>query len=268
MAHLPHRPSLTDIRDLEHHFCRDFTCCGQTLGDLHDLLEHYEECHVRLEEEDRTTLETEDCQPNMDDAIVSPNLEVTRATTPLLGLKRMNQEESDHLQPIAPSAISNIDTSHGHKRQRSVPPDLSPLTIDTMTIPTSYSATATPTSLGEDFLARAGLDVASSTLASITTQDANANKPFKCTVPGCEKAYKNPNGLKYHNLHGHHGNDESDTEKRLRRPFECTIGSCRKRYKNLNGLKYHVEHSHLVVITNQLNNMLPHTPELSPASTP
>ncbi|KAM3588599.1 Transcription factor sfp1 [Umbelopsis sp. WA50703] len=211
----------------------------------------------------------------MDDAIVSPNLEVTRATTPLLGLKRMNQEESDHLQPIAPSAISNIDTSHGHKRQRSVPPDLSPLTIDTMTIPTSYSATATPTSLGEDFLARAGLDVASSTLASITTQDepfissiANANKPFKCTVPGCEKAYKNPNGLKYHNLHGHHGNDESDTEKRLRRPFECTIGSCRKRYKNLNGLKYHVEHSHLVVITNQLNNMLPHTPELSPASTP
>jgi hypothetical protein len=179
MAHLPHRPSLTDIRDLEHHFCRDFTCCGQTLGDLHDLLEHYEECHVRLEEEDRTTLETEDCQPNMDDAIVSPNLEVTRATTPLLGLKRMNQEESDHLQPIAPSAISNIDTSHGHKRQRSVPPDLSPLTIDTMTIPTSYSATATPTSLGEDFLARAGLDVASTTLSSITTQDGIVLKqPF------------------------------------------------------------------------------------------
>ncbi|KAJ2963611.1 hypothetical protein NQZ79_g1348 [Umbelopsis isabellina] len=303
MAHLPHRPSLADIRDLEHHFCRDFTCCGQTLGDLHDLLEHYEECHVRLEEDERTSLETEDNQPNLDDTIISENLEVTRPATPLLALKRANEEESDHLQPIAPSAISNIGT-HGHKRQRSVPPDLSPLSIDTLHVPTSFSATATPTSLGEDFLAKAGLDVASSTLASITTQDGivsmhlfifgrhnlfcqimihfainygqltllssivNANKPFKCTVPGCEKAYKNPNGLKYHNLHGHHGNDESDTERRLQRPFECTIGSCRKRYKNLNGLKYHVEHSHLVVITNQLNNILPQTPELSPASTP
>lgn len=171
MAHLPHRPSLADIRDLEHHFCRDFTCCGQTLGDLHDLLEHYEECHVRLEEDERTSLENDEALPNMEDTIVSENLEVTRPATPLLGLKRANEEKDDHLQPIAPSAISNIDTGHGHKRQRSVPPDLSSLSIDTMNVPTSFSATATPTSLGEDFLAKAGLDVASSTLATITTQD-------------------------------------------------------------------------------------------------
>lgn len=93
----------------------------------------------------------------------------------------------------------------------------------------------------------------------------NANKPFRCSVPGCDKAYKNPNGLKYHNLHGHHGNDESDTEKRLQRPFECTVGSCRKRYKNLNGLKYHVEHSHLVILSNQLNNLVPQTPNVTPS---
>ena len=28
-------------------------------------------------------------------------------------------------------------------------------------------------------------------------------KPYACTVPGCEKSYKNPNGLKYHMIHGH-----------------------------------------------------------------
>lgn len=34
-------------------------------------------------------------------------------------------------------------------------------------------------------------------------------KPYRCIIPGCDKAYKNPNGLKYHNLHGHcEGEDE------------------------------------------------------------
>ncbi|GAA5875730.1 hypothetical protein JCM16303_003972 [Sporobolomyces ruberrimus] len=32
-----------------------------------------------------------------------------------------------------------------------------------------------------------------------------SEKPFKCTVPGCEKSYKQQNGLKYHRLHGHSG---------------------------------------------------------------
>lgn len=30
-----------------------------------------------------------------------------------------------------------------------------------------------------------------------------SEKPFKCTVPGCDKAYKQQNGLKYHRTHGH-----------------------------------------------------------------
>ncbi|GAA5961918.1 hypothetical protein JCM3765_006437 [Sporobolomyces pararoseus] len=32
-----------------------------------------------------------------------------------------------------------------------------------------------------------------------------SEKPFKCTVPGCEKSYKQQNGLKYHRIHGHTG---------------------------------------------------------------
>jgi hypothetical protein len=32
-----------------------------------------------------------------------------------------------------------------------------------------------------------------------------SEKPFKCTVPGCEKSYKQQNGLKYHRIHGHSG---------------------------------------------------------------
>lgn len=161
---------MADIRDLEHHFCRDFTCCGQTLGDLHDLLEHYEECHVRFEEDDRMTVDTAEDPHAVDDVVVNDNFDVTRVIPPLIGLKRMNIDDSEVAQPICPSAISNV-FERDHKRQRSEPPDSPRLTIDTANLPTSFSAVTTPTTLGEDFLARAGLADASSTLASFATQD-------------------------------------------------------------------------------------------------
>ncbi|KAB5549740.1 hypothetical protein GE09DRAFT_965952 [Coniochaeta sp. 2T2.1] len=86
-------------------------------------------------------------------------------------------------------------------------------------------------------------------------------KPFKCPVIGCEKAYKNQNGLKYHKTHGHtsqqlHENGDGTFSivnpetsapypgtlgMEKEKPFKCDV--CGKRYKNLNGLKYHKQHS-------------------------
>ncbi|KAI0126438.1 hypothetical protein BJ170DRAFT_684028 [Xylariales sp. AK1849] len=87
------------------------------------------------------------------------------------------------------------------------------------------------------------------------------DKPFRCPVIGCEKAYKNQNGLKYHKQHGHQSQQlhenadgtfsivnpetsipypgEMGMEKE--KPHKCEY--CNKRYKNLNGLKYHKLHS-------------------------
>lgn len=82
------------------------------------------------------------------------------------------------------------------------------------------------------------------------------HKPFKCPVIGCEKAYKNQNGLKYHKTHGHstqqlHENGDGTFSivnpetsapypgtlgMEKEKPFKCDV--CGKRYKNLNGLKY------------------------------
>ncbi|KAI9883424.1 MAG: hypothetical protein M1823_004820 [Watsoniomyces obsoletus] len=94
-----------------------------------------------------------------------------------------------------------------------------------------------------------------------TGAEGEDHKPFKCPVVGCEKAYKNQNGLKYHKTHGHSNhqlventdgtysimNPETST------PYPSTLGMekekpygcdrCGKRYKNLNGLKYHKGHS-------------------------
>lgn len=87
------------------------------------------------------------------------------------------------------------------------------------------------------------------------------HKPFRCPVIGCEKAYKNQNGLKYHKTHGHqtqqlHENGDgtfSIVNPETSTPYPGTLGmekekpykceNCGKRYKNLNGLKYHKQHS-------------------------
>lgn len=69
--------------------------------------------------------------------------------------------------------------------------------------------------------------------------DKSLERPYICPVPGCGKAYKNPNGLKYHALHGHDG-----TQELVERPYRCPYGDCGKRYKNPNGLKYHVNKNH------------------------
>ncbi|KAF5119669.1 hypothetical protein DV495_002099 [Geotrichum candidum] len=91
--------------------------------------------------------------------------------------------------------------------------------------------------------------------------DQDEYKPFKCPVIGCDKTYKNQNGLKYHRLHGHqnqtlHLNDDGTysvidplsnepypegVELEKDKPYRCEV--CGKRYKNLNGLKYHRGHS-------------------------
>ncbi|KAL9002275.1 MAG: hypothetical protein Q9188_004787 [Gyalolechia gomerana] len=94
-------------------------------------------------------------------------------------------------------------------------------------------------------------------------------KPFHCPVIGCEKAYKNQNGLKYHKAHGHntqqlHANDNgtfSIVDPETLNPYPGTLGmekhkpyrcdACGKRYKNLNGLKYHKNHSTACEDSNQ-----------------
>ena len=108
--------------------------------------------------------------------------------------------------------------------------------------------------------------------------DNGVPKPFHCPVIGCEKAYKNQNGLKYHksvstppisptlifansNQHGHNTQTLQDNKNgtfsivdpdtldpypgtlgmEKHKPYRCE--TCGKRYKNLNGLKYHKSHS-------------------------
>ncbi|KAK3943676.1 hypothetical protein QBC46DRAFT_405165 [Diplogelasinospora grovesii] len=98
-------------------------------------------------------------------------------------------------------------------------------------------------------------------MSALMIPPSEEHKPFRCPVIGCEKAYKNQNGLKYHKTHGHstqqlHENGDGTFSivnpetsapypgtlgMEKEKPFKCDV--CGKRYKNLNGLKYHKQHS-------------------------
>lgn len=73
------------------------------------------------------------------------------------------------------------------------------------------------------------------------------HKAWRCPNPGCNKAYKQSNGLKYHLQKGQcdfaihdaidHGLTLEEAEERAR-PYVCAVGAgCTKRYRQMNGLK-------------------------------
>lgn len=275
-----------ESRELEASFCRDFACCGLILEDLHDLLQHYEECHVRLEEEEEESsfYDEQDISSSSSWSVSSsssssmpssPILENEVGDATIVALKKKAAAYLSDLYNSSPPVFpSNTTTTHEEEE-------------DTITLPTSTTSTSgtsavktgkkrslgqlnaldlltqsaakkialasgdlpTPLLSDEEFLAQAGALLAS---ANPNILHGGADKPYKCPVGGCDKAYKNPNGLKYHNQHGHCNMTADDSESIASKPYQCTIGDCGKRYKNLNGLKYHIEHSHMAALNHTL----------------
>ncbi|KAI7865112.1 hypothetical protein BDF14DRAFT_1828905 [Spinellus fusiger] len=289
-----------ESRELEASFCRDFACCGLVLNDLHDLLQHYEECHVRFEDDESSVYD--EPESNYWSPLSSPtscSFASSDIGSPLLGhdesenISMLKKKAASYLSdlynantataspaslsgsssmstPSSPISLSddlsldsmesfedetplqNSKKSQGKKRSYTHFSASHPNAIDLLTqsaakkLALATGDLPTPILTDEDFLAQAG-----ALLASANT-NANADKPYKCPVSGCDKAYKNPNGLKYHNQHGHCNLVSDENENVASKPYQCTIGECGKRYKNLNGLKYHIEHSHMAALNHTL----------------
>ncbi|KAG0180213.1 hypothetical protein DFQ28_001615 [Apophysomyces sp. BC1034] len=304
--------------DLEANFCRDFACCGLILNDLHDLLQHYEECHVRLEDDDGS-LYDEDSGPWSPSSLSFSSDCSTAPNSPTLTDDHLSSSNINTLKKKAAAYLSDLYNTSGTASPitLAVPPSSTDDTYDTTCGPVDDTAAApakkssgkkrsytqianhptnaldlltqsavkklalvangdlpTPSAIltDEDFLAQAGA------LLATANMNVNADKPYKCPVPGCDKAYKNPNGLKYHNQHGHCNLVSDENENVASKPYQCTIGDCGKRYKNLNGLKYHIEHSHMAVLNHTLatfgsslfvgGSSTPSTEPMSPVDSP
>ncbi|KAI9284222.1 hypothetical protein BC943DRAFT_294350 [Umbelopsis sp. AD052] len=227
-------------QDLETTFCRNFSCCGLVLQDLHDLLQHYEESHVRFEDDDSSALYSDSWSNSDSSAPNSPQL-LSRQ----LSMEAVRKRDADDLTSDDDD-MAAFDTSVLRNNDEVVA-ELSPSKKLKLSIPTSSFADVPTVALSnEDFLAQANALFASA------ANQSNIDKPYKCPVQGCDKAYKNPNGLKYHNQHGHCNVITEESEQLSSKPYQCTIGECGKRYKNLNGLKYHIEHSHMAALNSTL----------------
>ncbi|KAF8933819.1 hypothetical protein BGZ52_006655 [Haplosporangium bisporale] len=381
-------PDNSHAREFETAFCRDFSCCGLRLVDLHDLLQHYEECHVQFEDNvndmfDDSEFFDEDGWSDSDSpspfpasspfdfgsssgagstptmsAISSPSLTTAAATN----ISRANQNAlflSLHGQPLRPaSPFSLYSHPSGNSTSDDLPHTFNNIQPSSLQAFSNFNAPSKRTSTDvypeddveveteeSDFYSEdsafsntilrtrtnsststssslsirskrpslrqakrqalglgrssssgslpkthspvteiagsfgnmvgnkdsSGLDQTSldildlnhilnmtttipglhgvdirhdevaSLLEDIGKTNLSGDKPYRCRISGCDKAYKNPNGLKYHNLHGHSSVTEETTESK---PYVCTFLDCGRRYKNMNGLKYHVEHSH------------------------
>ncbi|KAG0015620.1 hypothetical protein BGZ80_009749 [Entomortierella chlamydospora] len=370
-------------RDLEANYCTNFSCCGLTLGDLHALLQHYEESHVRFEEEDdnghpvpagfvdedgwSTSSESASDSPHTHQghqskgpsgSTLSANAAAAATVAALTASHQQQQQQQEQkLTPLgflnarkksngvslsdiysedsgfstADDVVSAFPNSILRTAAQAEFTNLASKKRDLAAYSTSFdthspmakkisnfqnmtlsSATATfngsnnisgnetlrngtQSNIGGSSSTGATSSTAAKTqeelLGSVTdylqlamkqgllpdcgevgspsyllaaedlikkreelvniiesigkTGTSNADKPYRCQVSGCDKAYKNPNGLKYHNQHGHcSASGLADSEGPESKPYVCTFMDCGKRYKNLNGLKYHIEHSH------------------------
>ncbi|GBL52229.1 Transcriptional regulator of ribosomal biogenesis proteins [Candidozyma auris] len=259
------------LTTLEADYCKDYSCCGQLLPTLHDLLRHYEEAHISAspqQEADSHLLAAHRQRNNLNN--IHNVMETVSTTDVFLNnhhhqqqhqQQQQQQQGSLHLpashfnlqnQTIAQGSvsgsISHAGTGNGaphhnnsnQHQQRHLPPHkVNPQVAD-----------ADSDSMYIDDPAR-----------HLYVMENEEYKPFKCPVIGCEKTYKNQNGLKYHRLHGHQNQTLKENEDgtfsiidpesntpyldgagmEKDKPYRCEV--CGKRYKNLNGLKYHRGHT-------------------------
>jgi len=145
-----------------------------------------------------------------------------------------------------------------HSRQISKSrPCLPPALLSSHNTPQSSRAPSpsTPTGSapsGGSLSRQSSVTASSSSTLSRPASSLLLAKPFRCPKPGCNKSYKQANGLKYHLQHGSCNfapRDESidclsekEAEARLK-PYQCQVPPCTRRYKNMNGLRYHYQHS-------------------------
>ncbi|KAG9322527.1 hypothetical protein KVV02_003039 [Mortierella alpina] len=281
-------------RDLEANYCSNFSCCGLTLGDLHALLQHYEESHVRFEEDDdnghpvpagfvdddgwSTSSETA-AQAEFSKASKkrdlsaystsfdthSPmakkfsNFPTTAATTAGASSSSIKPNANSAAAVTAAAILNSRNSAHEKSGESSFTGANAKSQEELLSSVTGYLEQAIQQGLLPDvgevgsaayLLAAEDLVKKREELVSIMESisksgSTGVDKPYRCTVNGCDKAYKNPNGLKYHNQHGHcSASGLSDADGPESKPYMCTFLECGKRYKNLNGLKYHIEHSH------------------------
>jgi transcription factor SFP1 len=302
---------------VEKDILRDFSCCGIELSDLHALIRHYEDKHAVGPYEDvgfdmdldlyegEATLESQTTREKPDIAAlkrrarfnVMQNLARTNSVFDFEPEIRASPKRCSSFPPPAPSGrelsfdypsqFSSSQSSPIETPDQSFPTTPVAVPLHDLDIhgPKEWAATEWPfpiTQISQPQAIRKSRHLQHPETPNVVSPENTivVDKPYKCKNIGCDKAYKNMNGLKYHRIHGvcNKNNLSNDLGRAspapmtppasaLSTPAPSTPGSpavtlqsgfnnpvveekkyscekCTKRYKNLNGLKYHKKATH------------------------
>jgi transcription factor SFP1 len=279
---LPSAPALTATDDVlastiveddtflhvQDSFCRNFTCCGLTLPDMHALLQHFEDQHVLVDDDnlnDDDTSGDAESDAESDDVLAAESEQMAAIAAFEDSIIRAMSNANDQDQHPFVRRVGDVEDDLGvlvldllqeelereskrlkvmsdvvstsnctvHQRKKGHRADSSEEEIDVVTIesgrcegnfavPTvSFPSSATPASApmpGDDEEELTERHVAEAEKRKrdfamfFDDGGERIEKPYRCPHPSCDKAYKNPNGLKYHIQHGHceGGDDEVD----------------------------------------------------------
>ncbi|CAK9439072.1 uncharacterized protein LODBEIA_P32960 [Lodderomyces beijingensis] len=248
------------LPDLEADYCKDYNCCGELLPTLHDLLRHYEEAHISASPPLDATQHLLNSNRNRNYNNVHNVMETVSTTDVFLNSSNSNSHHTTNTHSSTKQYDHNNHNSHGNNHSNSHNNNYHHFNQQQQYHQTSQQPPLTPPH--DTPMQTEEEDVYIDDPARhLYVMENEENKPFKCPVIGCDKTYKNQNGLKYHRSHGHQGQslrenpdgtisiidpdsnspylDNSALEKD--KPYRCEV--CGKRYKNLNGLKYHRGHT-------------------------
>uniref|UniRef100_UPI00358FCF29 juxtaposed with another zinc finger protein 1-like n=1 Tax=Myxine glutinosa TaxID=7769 RepID=UPI00358FCF29 len=218
--------------------CR-FKDCGLTFPTTKELIEHIEETHIDSDPEAVEILEKQKPKCILLSYICRFNLDTARHQEPTKKPIQVKATQSE-VKRKSQNGVSQTSVV--------IPPDTPapPLFANTVSASkvddveddreesdSDESWTMKSTMSAEAILKR----------ICINYQD---ERPYACTLPGCDKRYKNMNGIKYHAQNGHRVHTPA------LKPFIC---HCGKKYKTRMILTCHMKNDHPPVSTDLVTNV-------------
>lgn len=266
----------------ESSFCSNFQCCGRSLKDLHELLHHYEESHVRIEdgEDDAIAAGMFDFDTVLAaDSLLNVGADASSRANSVKNESGTSSVSSGILAPT-PYSVSSAESDRSKrqsphaKRQRILTLGIEPCDYanddsehlsafdNTVIRPVDpyrmynnynghhgYARIAPKRSHSVPALpnfplinGESGFKLIHSILSSTADPPSAENSGFQST--GNPSVHGSVSTLPSSASTGYPSNSYSLSRSGNDRPFVCPVSGCGKTYKNANGLKYHAIHGH------------------------
>ncbi|XP_023245688.1 juxtaposed with another zinc finger protein 1 isoform X2 [Copidosoma floridanum] len=231
-----------------------FNSCGLKFQSLGHLIQHIEETHIDYDPHvvERTEQQQPACIPLsyvlrfLTDREINSNKQQQQqqqqqiATTNAQQQQQLSRPASQSSIASSTTSTTTNNSSGGQRICKSLTPTGSEAEEgeDFLSEPEdSNDSCTTLEEFSQDFILRYGSRCVLNTSHNTANQSNKGEKRFVCPVPGCDKSYKNMNGIKYHSKNGH------KNDGKVKKAYKCPCG---KSYKKIYGLNKHtnLRHNH------------------------